>query len=80
MHIIHDMLYWAGRQLTNTSLAERTRRSISLGDVWPPKSVENWIEVVVVVDGPMVRYHGSKVRHYVLTLMRMVSGGAGDWW
>ena len=26
----------------------------------------------MVVDGPMVKYHGSKVRHYVLTLMRMV--------
>ena len=68
VHIIHDMPYWA----------ERARRSISLGEVWPPKSVENWIEVVVVVDGPMVTYHGSKVRHYVLTLMRMVSGEEGD--
>ena len=44
-----------------------------MGDSWPPSSVENWIEVLVVVDGPMVTYHGSKVRHYVLTLMRMVS-------
>ena len=53
-------------------LAQRPRRAIGLGDVWPPRSVENWIEVLVVVDGPMVTYHGSKVRHYVLTLMRMV--------
>ena len=51
----------------------RHRRSVKqIGGNWPPKSRENWIEVLVVVDGPMVKYHGSKVRHYVLTLMRMV--------
>ena len=27
----------------------------------------------MVVDGPMVRYHGEGVRHYVLTLMHIVS-------
>ena len=36
---------------------------------------ENWVEVLVVVDGPMVRYHGEAVRHYVLTLMHIVSKG-----
>ena len=30
-------------------------------------------QVLVVVDGPMVRYHGKGVRHYVLTLMHIVS-------
>ena len=51
----------------------RQRRSVKqIGGNWPPKSRENWLEVLVVVDGPMVKYHGSKVRHYVLTLMRMV--------
>ena len=29
--------------------------------------------MLVVVDGPMVKYHGKKVRHYVLTLMQIVS-------
>ena len=53
--------------------SHRHRRSVKqIGGDWPAKSRENWIEVLVVVDGPMVKYHGSKVRHYVLTLMRMV--------
>ena len=30
-------------------------------------------QVLVVVDGPMVHYHGKGVRHYVLTLMHIVS-------
>ncbi len=34
---------------------------------------ESWVEVLLVVDGPMVRYHGEAVRHYVLTLMHIVS-------
>ena len=52
----------------------RNKRSISpSSNSWPPKSVENWIEVLVVVDGPMVKYHGKRVRHYVLTLMQIVS-------
>jgi hypothetical protein len=34
---------------------------------------ESWVEVLLVVDGPMVRYHGEGVRHYVLTLMHIVS-------
>ena len=51
----------------------RQRRSVKqIGGNWPPQSRENWLEVLVVVDGPMVKYHGTKVRHYVLTLMRMV--------
>ena len=29
--------------------------------------------MLVVVDGPMVKYHGKRVRHYVLTLMQIVS-------
>merc|ERR1719500_2218817 len=51
----------------------RPRRSARRTKVWPPASRENWVEVLVVVDGPMVRYHGKGVRHYVLTLMHIVS-------
>ena len=58
---------------SDSDRAERQRRSVKqIGGDWPAKSRENWIEVLVVVDGPMVKYHGNKVRHYVLTLMRMV--------
>ena len=49
------------------------KRSIVPSQAWPPQSIENWVEVLVVVDGPMVKYHGSRVRHYVLTLMQIVS-------
>jgi len=51
----------------------RPRRSADPSTSWPPRSVENWVEVMLVVDGPMVKYHGSGVRHYVLTLMHIVS-------
>ena len=52
----------------------RTKRSVSpTSKSWPPRSMENWIEVLVVVDGPMVKYHGKRIRHYVLTLMQIVS-------
>ena len=32
---------------------------------WPPKSRENWMEVMVVADGKMVSYHGDhlEVKH-----------------
>ena len=39
---------------------------------WPPKSKDNWMEVMVVADGPMVKYHGAKLRQYILTLMNIV--------
>ena len=51
----------------------RQKRSVVIGQSWPPVSRENWVEVLVVVDGPMVKYHGKSVRHYVLTLMQIVS-------
>lgn len=41
--------------------------------IWPPKSIENWVEVLVVADGPMVQYHGSNVESYIYTLMDIVS-------
>ena len=56
----------------------RQKRAASLGDRWPPPSHDNWVEVVVVVDGPMVKYHGKNVRHYVLSLMKIVSMIGGD--
>ena len=31
------------------------------------------MEVMVVADGPMVKYHGNKLRQYILTLMNIVS-------
>ena len=40
---------------------------------WPPKSQDNWVEILVVVDGSMVRYHGESTRQYILTLMNIVS-------
>ncbi len=40
---------------------------------WPPKSKDNWIEIMVVADGPMAKYHGSRIREYVLSLMKIVS-------
>ena len=44
-----------------------------IGDSWPPPSRVNWVKVMVVADGTMVEYHGKRVRHYVLTLMQIVS-------
>jgi predicted transcriptional regulator with HTH domain len=43
---------------------------------WPPKSKENWVEILVVADGPMVKYHGDGLRQYVLTLMNIVRHSA----
>ncbi len=40
---------------------------------WPPQSKDNWIEVMVVADGPMVAYHGRRLREYILSLMKIVS-------
>ena len=42
-------------------------------DVWPPVSRDNWMKVVVVADGPMLKYHGDKLERYILTLMQTVS-------
>ena len=54
-------------------IAGRDKRSVVIGDSWPPPSRDNWVEVMVVVDGTMVKYHGKSVQHYVLTLMQIVS-------
>ena len=51
----------------------RNKRATAVKSNWPPISREHWVEVMVVVDGAMVRYHGKGVRHYVLTLMQIVS-------
>ena len=42
------------------------------GKNWPPRSVENWVQVLVVADGKMVDYHGDKLQRYILTLMQTV--------
>ena len=57
--------------------SDRWRRSHKPGHLpdpeWPPKSNENWLEIMVVADGPMVKYHGDKLQNYILTLMQIVS-------
>ncbi|TRY74484.1 hypothetical protein TCAL_01321, partial [Tigriopus californicus] len=40
---------------------------------WTLTSKKNWVEVLVVADGPMVQYHGANVESYIHTLMDMVS-------
>ena len=55
------------------SATSRQRRSQPLPESWPPPSRQNWLEVMVVVDGVMAKYHGEGIRHYVLTLMHIVS-------
>ena len=39
----------------------------------PPISKDNWIKVMVVADGPMLKYHGKKLERYILTLMQTVN-------
>jgi hypothetical protein len=39
---------------------------------WPPQSKRNWVEVMVVADGPMVEYHGDNLKQYILTLLNIV--------
>ena len=39
---------------------------------WPPRANDNWLEVLVVADGPMLKYHGQKLEQYILTLMQIV--------
>ena len=58
---------------TGPQLTRRDKRSVVIGDSWPPPSRDNWVEVMVVVDGTMLKYHGKSVQHYVLTLMQIVS-------
>ena len=40
---------------------------------WPPISRDNWIKVMVVADGPMLKYHGENLERYILTLMQTVN-------
>ena len=47
-------------------------RKFDQAPAWPPQSKDNWVEVMVVADGPMVKYHGDKVEQYILTLMKIV--------
>ena len=42
-------------------------------DNWPPVSRDNWVKVMVVADGPMLKYHGDKLERYILTLMQTVN-------
>jgi hypothetical protein len=62
--------------ITHPNTSDRWRRSHRphLSDPeWPPKANENWMEIMVVADGPMVQYHGDKLEQYILTLMQIVS-------
>ena len=47
--------------------------STKLSNDWPPISKDNWIKVMVVADGPMLKYHGEKLERYILTLMQTVN-------
>ena len=47
--------------------------STKLSNDWPPTSRDNWIKVMVVADGPMLKYHGEKLERYILTLMQTVN-------
>ena len=47
--------------------------SVKQSEVWPPISRDNWIKIMVVADGPMLKYHGGKLERYILTLMQTVS-------
>ena len=47
--------------------------STKLSNNWPPISRDNWIKVMVVADGPMLKYHGEKLERYILTLMQTVN-------
>ena len=51
----------------------RPKRSVQYGIGWPPQSYENTIEVLVVADGSMTKYHGAGVKKYVLDLMNIVN-------
>ena len=42
-------------------------------DTWPSVSRDNWVKVMVVADGPMLKYHGDKLERYILTLMQTVN-------
>ena len=70
----------------NTDNIQRHRRSrnslnsntldyppTTLSNNWPPISRDNWIKVMVVADGPMLKYHGENLERYILTLMQTVN-------
>ena len=74
---------WVALSLINNDIRRDRRSRNSLNhingtvstkeyDVWPPISKDNWIKVMVVADGPMLKYHGKKLERYILTLMQTV--------
>ena len=50
-----------------------SQSTVNESEVWPPISKDNWIKVMVVADGPMLKYHGKKLERYILTLMQTVN-------
>jgi hypothetical protein len=58
---------------SRNSLNHITAYTLKQSEVWPPMSKDNWIKVMVVADGPMLKYHGDKLERYILTLMQTVS-------
>ena len=75
--VLTVFIFFLLRSLNNLE-SDRPRRSAAswpaaAKKIWPPGAEETWVEVLVVVDGPMIKYHGTGVRHYVLTLMHIVS-------
>ena len=57
---------------SRNSLIHKITSTGNASDVWPPASRDNWIKVMVVADGPMLKYHGDKLERYILTLMQTV--------
>ena len=66
---------WVRRdKRSRNSLNHMTSSKVSKqSETWPPISKDNWVKVMVVADGPMLKYHGDKLERYILTLMQTVS-------
>ncbi len=56
----------------------RSHRGPASDPEWPPKANDNWMEIMVVADGPMLKYHGDKLEQYILTLMQIVRNTRND--
>ena len=61
------------RRSRNSLNHMNSQSTVNESEVWPPISKDNWIKVMVVADGPMLKYHGKKLERYILTLMQTVN-------
>ena len=60
-------------QTSSYNKLDNGAKHFNKGNIWPPISQDNWVKVMVVADGPMLKYHGEKLERYILTLMQTVS-------